>query len=232
MIFGKSKGDCVTEHTHWQNAPSQTTPSMNRLVIGLTGGIGSGKSLASDWFAKQGIEVVDADVISHQVVAKGTPTLVKIQQQFGDWVLDKNNELNRQALRQFVFNDANALMALEAITHPVIRQQAEQQLAAAQSEYVILSAPLLFEAHKAGLVGLCQRVLVIDAPKTLQLSRASNRDGQSVEKIKAVMQHQLSRTERLARADDVAVNDGSPSDLYQQLQTFHQQYLQLAQNKS
>ena len=222
----------MTEHTHWQNAPSQTTPSMNRLVIGLTGGIGSGKSLASDWFAKQGIEVVDADVISHQVVAKGTPTLVKIQQQVGDWVLGKNNELNRHALRQFVFNDANALMALEAITHPVIRQQAEQQLAAAQSEYVILSAPLLFEAHKAGLVGLCQRVLVIDAPKTLQLFRASGRDGQSVEKIKAVMQHQLSRTERLARADDVAVNDGSPSDLYQQLQTFHQQYLQLAQNKS
>lgn len=211
-----------------QLVPQNSQPVTNRLVIGLTGGIGSGKTLASDWFAEQGIDVVDADVIAHQVVAKGSPTLVKIQQKFGDWVLDANNELNRQALRDVVFNDANALMALEAITHPAIRQQATQQLANARSDYVILSAPLLFEASEAGLASLCQRVLVIDAPEALQLSRASSRDGQSVEKIKAVMQNQLPRTERLAKADDVAVNDGSKADLYQQLQALHQQYLQLA----
>lgn len=217
----------MTKHTQWQAGKIT-----DKLIIGLTGGIGSGKTLASDWFIEQGIFVVDADVIAHEVVGKGSPILMQIQQKFGDWVLNEQQQLDRQAMRDYVFKNANALRTLESIVHPAIREQAKQQLANAQSDYVILSAPLLLEANEAGLVSLCQRVLVIDAPEALQLDRASSRDGQSVEKIKAVMQNQLPRSQRLARADDVALNDGSKAHLYQQLQLLHHQYLQMAKDKA
>ena len=199
------------------------------LVIGLTGGIGSGKSAASDWFAQQGIDIIDADVIAHQVVAKGSTTLRKIKRKFGDWVLKADGEMDRAAVRTHVFTHPEALIELEAITHPAIREAAKLQLAASTSPYVVLSAPLLIEGAEAGLANLCHRILVMDATEDTQLARASQRDEQSVQKIKAIMVNQLSREERNSHADDVVLNESDLAALYVQLEPLHQDYLTLAQ---
>ncbi|WP_010197729.1 dephospho-CoA kinase [Psychrobacter sp. PAMC 21119] len=209
--------------------PQTPQKKSKTLVIGLTGGIGSGKSAASDWFAEQGIDIIDADVIAHQVVAKGSSTLRKIQKKFGNWVLNGNGEMDRTAVRTHVFTHPEALIELEAITHPAIRETAKLQLAASTSPYVVLSAPLLIEAAEAGLANLCQRILVMDAAVDTQLARASQRDEQSVQKIKAIMVNQLSREERNQHADDVVLNDGNLADLYLKLEPLHQSYLTLAQ---
>lgn len=213
----------ITSSLSTNNGESPTT-----IVIGLTGGIGSGKSAASAWFAKQGIEVIDADVIAHAVVAKGSPTLAKIQRKLGDWVLLPSGEMDRAAVRAHVFNHPDALMTLEAITHPAIREAAKQQLVNSRSPYSILVAPLLIEAAEAGLANLCQRILVIDAPEEEQLARASMRDDQSVAKIKNIMANQLARSERNKHADDVVYNESSLEALYAQLEPLHVQYLSLA----
>lgn len=201
------------------------------FVVGLTGGIGSGKTQASDWFAKQGITIIDADIIAREVVQAGSPTLQKIVDKFGDWVLDDSNnggEMNRQAMREYVFGRPQALMDLEQITHPAIRETAKERLENAKSAYVIIVAPLLLEGSEAGLVNLCNRILVIDTSEALQLARASQRDGQTKERIEHIMANQLSRQERLSKADDVVENVGSLEDLYQQLKPLHEQYLKMA----
>lgn len=198
------------------------------LVVGLTGGIGSGKSQASQWFEAQGITVVDADVVSREVVEKGSPTLAKIVAKFGDWVLDSQGELNRRALREHVFAHPQALIDLEQITHPAIRQRVKDLLAESTSPYTLLVAPLLLEGSEAGLVQLCQRILVVDTTPELQLQRASSRDGQTQANIAHIMANQLSREARLAQADDIVTNTGSLAELYIQLETLHQQYLTMA----
>lgn len=201
------------------------------FVVGLTGGIGSGKTQASDWFAKQGITIIDADIIAREVVQAGSPTLQKIVDKFGDWVLDDSNnggEMNRRAMREYVFGRPQALMDLEQITHPAIRETAKEYLENAKSTYVIMVAPLLLEGSEAGLVNLCNRILVIDTSEALQLARASQRDGQTKERIEHIMANQLSRQERLSKADDVVENVGSLEDLYQQLKPLHEQYLKMA----
>ncbi|MFC6204399.1 dephospho-CoA kinase [Psychrobacter urativorans] len=211
--------------------PAQTISKAknNRLVVGLTGGIGSGKSATSAWFAAQGIDIIDADVIAHQVVVRGSPTLRKIQKKFGDWVINANGDMDRAAVRNHVFTSPDALMELESITHPAIREAAKEQLAASNSAYVVLSAPLLIEAAEAGLANLCQRILVIDATEDTQLTRASLRDTQSVPKIKAIMANQLSREQRNSHADDVVTNDDNLAALHLQLEPLHQVYLALTQ---
>ncbi len=205
------------------------TTQNKRLVVGLTGGIGSGKSAASAWFAAQGIDIIDADVIAHEVVAKGSNTLRNIQRKFGDWVINAAGEMDRAAVRTHVFTHPEALVELESITHPAIREAAKEQLAASTSAYVVLAAPLLIEAAEAGLANLCQRILVIDALEDTQLARASLRDEQSVIKIKAIMANQLGREERNRHADDVVVNNDELAGLHLQLQPLHQIYLTLAQ---
>ena len=210
-----------------QPQPRQT--KNKTLVVGLTGGIGSGKSAASDWFAQQGINIIDADVIAHEVVAKGSSSLRKIQKKFGNWVLNANGEMDRAAVRTHVFTHPDALIELESITHPAIREAAKTQLAESKSPYVVLSAPLLIEAAEAGLANLCQRILVMDATEDTQLARASQRDAQSVQKIKAIMVNQLSREERNRYADDVVLNENDLAALYLQLEPLHQNYLTLAQ---
>lgn len=211
--------------------PPQTlnTGKSKRLVVGLTGGIGSGKSAASDWFAAQGIDIIDADVIAHQVVTKGSPTLRKIQKKFGNWVLTAEGEMNRAAVRQHVFTHPEALIELEAITHPAIREAAKLQLTTSEAPYAVLSAPLLIEAAEAGLANLCQRILVIDVSEQTQLERASLRDEQSAAKIKAIMVNQLERAERNRHADDVVDNEKDLNALHLQLQPLHEAYLTLAQ---
>ena len=214
-----------------QVTPPQTVSKAKdkRLIVGLTGGIGSGKSATSAWFAAQGIDIIDADVIAHEVVVKGSPTLRKIQKKFGDWGINAQGDMDRAAVRAHVFSQPAALVELESITHPAIREAAKQQLAATTSDYVILSAPLLIEAAEAGLANLCQRILVIDATQETQLARASLRDAQSVLKIKAIMANQLSREVRNSHADDVVTNDKDLTALHRQLEPLHQTYLALTE---
>lgn len=200
---------------------------VNKPIIGLTGGIGSGKTAVSDWFASKGIDVVDADVVAHQIMEKGSPTLQKLADALGDWVIDNSGEMDRAAVRDHVFANNKALLTLESITHPAIRQEIKKQLSEVQSDYVILSAPLLLESYEAGLVSLCDRVLVVDASEEIQLQRASSRDTQSVDKIKAIMANQLSREARIEQADDVVCNNSDLESLYDQLEPLHETYLKL-----
>ena len=197
-----------------------------QFILGLTGGIGSGKSAASQWFEEQGIIVVDADIVAREVVQKGQAALAEIEQTFGDWVINEQGELDRRALREHIFANPKARHALESITHPAIRNSIIEQLQAAASPYVILVSPLLFETdqHK-----LTQRTLLIDATEELQIQRASQRDLQGIEQIKQIIKAQMPRQDKQQHADDIVLNDGHIDHLYARLEPLHQQYLTLAQ---
>ncbi|MBK0062836.1 MULTISPECIES: dephospho-CoA kinase [unclassified Acinetobacter] len=193
------------------------------FILGLTGGIGSGKSAASQWFENQGIDVIDADVVAREVVEIGQPALQKIHESFGNWVINPDGSLNRRALREHIFQNPSARHQLEQITHPAIRQSIIQQLHAAKSPYVILVSPLLFETdqHK-----LTNRTLLIDASEATQIERASQRDGQNSEQIKKIIAAQMPRERKREMADDRVINDGHLDHLYQQLAVLHQNYLE------
>lgn len=191
-------------------------------IVGLTGGIGSGKSAASQWFEHQDIHVVDADVVAREVVQPGQPALEKIAKHFGDWVLQADGQLDRRALRDYVFQHPEARQQLEAITHPIIRQSILSQLQQAQSAYVILVSPLLFET---GQDRMTHRNLLVDVSEATQLKRASQRDAQSTEQIQKIIATQMPRSEKLKRADDVVHNEGTLDELYQQLMRLHTDYL-------
>ena len=193
------------------------------FILGLTGGIGSGKSAASQWFETQGIKVVDADVVAREVVDIGQPALQQIQQTFGDWVLNIDGSLNRRALREHIFQDPSARHQLEQITHPAIRQSILQQLQNATSPYVILVSPLLFETDQHQLA---DHNLLIDASEAIQIERASQRDGQDAEQIKKIIAAQMPREQKRQMADDIVINDGHLDHLYQQLADLHQNYLE------
>lgn len=192
------------------------------FILGLTGGIGSGKSAASQWFETQGIQVVDADIVAREIVEKGQPALTQIKDTFGDWVLLENGELNRRALREHIFKEPNARQQLEQITHPAIRSAIIQQLANATSPYVILVSPLLFETSQHQLT---HRTLLIDASEDLQILRAAQRDEQSIDQIQKIIAAQMPRIKKQEMADDIVLNDGHIEHLYTQLETLHQQYL-------
>lgn len=195
------------------------------LIIGLTGGIGSGKTLASDYLAEKGIDVVDADRVAREIVEPGEPALAAIAAHFGVDVLQADGSLNRAALRARVFADPAERSVLEAITHPAIRARILHHLQAATSPYVLLVSPLLFETGQADF---CQRTVVIDADESAQKVRASSRDGVSETQIASIIAAQMPRSERLRRSDDIVVNHGAPDDLYLQLDDLHQKYLELA----
>lgn len=197
-------------------------------ILGLTGGIGSGKSAASQWFEQQGICVVDTDVVAREVVQVGQPLLATIAQQFGDWVLLADGQLDRSALRAHIFQHPNARQQLEAITHPAIRSAMLEQLNTANSAYVILVSPLLFETQQTQFT---DRNLLIDSPEQLQLHRASQRDTQSLEQIEKIMQVQMPRQQKQQLADDIVLNDRDLTTLYAQLAPLHQQYLNAAMLK-
>ena len=194
-----------------------------KFVVGLTGGIGSGKSAASQWFEQQGICIVDTDIVAREIVEIGQVALHQIQQSFGDWVLLEDGSLNRRALREHIFQDPSARKILESITHPAIRQSTIQQLEAAKSSYAILVSPLLFETNQHELT---QRTLLIDAEIELQIARAAQRDGQNIEQIKSIIATQMSREDKQKLADDIVLNDGELAHLYQKLEPLHQYYLQ------
>lgn len=196
-----------------------------KFILGLTGGIGSGKSAASQWFEQHGIVVVDADVVAREIVEVGQPALLQIQQAFGDWVLQEDGTLNRRALREHIFQSNDARRILENITHPAIRQSIIQQLQDAQSPYVILVSPLLFETNQHELT---DHTLLIDASIELQIQRAAQRDGQNIEQIHRIIAAQMPREQKQQLADDIVLNDGHLEHLYAHLQPLHEQYLQRA----
>lgn len=196
-----------------------------KFILGLTGGIGSGKSAASQWFEAQGIVVVDADVVAREVVEIGQPALAQIEQAFGAWVLLEDGSLDRRGLREHIFQSPEARKTLENITHPAIRTSIIQQLQAAQSPYAILVSPLLFETDQHQLT---QHTLLIDATIELQIERASQRDGQNIEQIRNIIAVQMSRENKQAMADDIVLNDGHLQHLYAQLQRLHEKYLSMA----
>lgn len=195
------------------------------LVIGVTGGIGSGKTTVTDAFRERGIQVVDADVIAREVVAEGEPVLELLRERFGEHVLLPNGKLNRAWLRQRIFNDAEAKKFVNQLLHPLIRQRLTEQLTAARTPYVMLSAPLLLEN---GLDAYCHRVLVVDVDEATQLARTQARDKVPKQQVQQIIAAQISRKERLKKADDVIDNCGTLAELLAQIEPLHQQYLALA----
>lgn len=184
-------------------------------IVGLTGGIGSGKSTVAELFAQQGVPIIDADVVARQVVAKGSPLLQRIMEHFGLQVLLPDGELNRAALRERVFHNLEEKQWLNDLLHPAIREEMIIELEKQTSPYVIWVVPLLIENN---LTALCQRVLVVDVEPETQIIRATKRDQNKRELIRHIMQAQVSRDVRLQVADDVINNDGELTDTLEQLQ--------------
>lgn len=200
------------------------------LIIGLTGGIGSGKSTASQYFEKLGVPVIDADTLTRELVAPGQPALKAISDQLGNDLLTIEGELDRAQLRRRIFANPEQRHILEAILHPRAHDAALQQLATLRESakpptYVILSAALLIESSWTDMV---DRVLVVDATPEQQRQRASQRDGLSAEQIDAIMQSQVDRDTRIKAADDVIHNNSDLPALQKQIDALHPQYLQLA----
>ncbi|WP_068829201.1 dephospho-CoA kinase [Pseudomonas sp. BMS12] len=194
-------------------------------ILGLTGGIGSGKSAAAQHFIDLGVHLVDADHAARWVVEPGRPALTKIVERFGAQVLQPDGTLDRAALRQQVFQDEAQRRWLEGLLHPLIFAEIDQYLAQADSPYAILVSPLLVES---GQHRMTQRVLVVDAPEQLQVQRSMVRDGSSEEQIRAILKAQSSRNERLRHAHDVLVNDRDLAWLKQEVERLHHFYLTLS----
>lgn len=197
------------------------------FVIGVTGGIGSGKTAVTDRFQTHGITVVDADLASRVIVEPGQPALVAIAEHFGIGVLADDGTLDRRALRQIVFADPEQRKWLERLTHPLIGQEIQNQIKASVSPYTILASPLLLEGNQREMT---QRVLVVDVPESVQIERTMQRDNTTEDGVKAIIAAQMPREKRLEKADDVIVNDKDLDHLYQQVDQLHQTYLELAQN--
>ncbi|MCC6134044.1 MAG: dephospho-CoA kinase [Candidatus Contendobacter sp.] len=195
------------------------------LVIGLTGGIGSGKTAVSDRFAYYGVPIIDTDVLARELVELGQPALTEIAGAFGTDCLDQVGRLDRACLRKRIFADANGRQQLEAILHPRIRVLARQRIAGLTAPYCLLVIPLLAET---GMTDLVNRVLVVDAPETEQLRRVMARDQTDEEQARRILAAQASREQRLALAHEIVENSGDFADLDRQIAALHQHYLTLA----
>ncbi|HBX57033.1 MAG TPA: dephospho-CoA kinase [Pseudomonas sp.] len=202
---------------------------MKPWILGLTGGIGSGKSAVAQRFVELGVHLVDADHAARWVVEPGRPALAKIVEHFGEGVLQPDGQLDRAALRSLIFQNAEQRRWLETLLHPLIGQEIMQYLARAESPYAILVSPLLIES---GQHQLTQRVLVIDAPEQLQVQRTMQRDQTSAEQVQAILKAQASREERLRHADDVLVNDRDVAWLKTEVERLHTFYLTLRGGRS
>ena len=199
-------------------------------IVGLTGGIGSGKSTIANLFVELGVPIVDADIVAREVVEKGSPLLAQIAEHFGKSILTEEGELNRAELRKKVFADENGKNWLNHLLHPAIRERMLAQLNAQTAPYTLFVVPLLIENK---LTTLCDRVLVIDVKPETQLARASSRDHNN---IQAIMNAQVSREERLKWADDIISNDAKLPEnlphLKQKVLELHQFYLSESRNKN
>ncbi|WP_305806503.1 dephospho-CoA kinase [Stenotrophomonas sp. YIM B06876] len=201
---------------------------MSNFIIGLTGGIASGKSEVSRRFEALGIVVADADVAAREVVAPGSPALAAIAAHFGRDILHPDGSLDRARLRQIVFACDESRRSLEAITHPAIRARLREQCESAQSPYAIAAIPLLTEAGGRAHYPWLARILVVDAPESLQHARVMQRDDIDAELAQRMIAAQASREARLALADDVIVNDGQPDHLQAHVEQLDLRYRELA----
>lgn len=197
-------------------------------VIGITGGIGSGKSAVTQRLEAHGITVVDADVVARQVVEPGRPALEAISARYGAKILNPHGSLDRAALRKIVFENPTEREWLEGITHPAIREEITRQLAGATSPYVVLSSPLLLEA---GQSDFADYVVVVDVPEAVQIMRTRARDNNDEALVRKIMAAQLPRDERIARGDEVINNEGSLEDLQQRVDALHQRLLARSQER-
>lgn len=200
------------------------------LCIGMTGGIGSGKTSAANIFQELGADVVDTDEISHDLTRPGGTAMAAIRDAFGDSCVAADGALDRQQMRDLVFSDPAARTKLEGILHPLIRGRAQELISGSRRPYVLLVVPLLLET--GAYRELASRVLVVDCDEALQIARASARSGLSEDRVRAIMAAQIPRQQRLAAADDVIRNDGDMEALRRQVQTLHAKFLTLARDAS
>jgi len=200
---------------------------MSKFIVGLTGGIGSGKTTVANMFAELGIELVDADIIAREVVEVGSKGLYEISAHFGSAILNQDKSLNRAKLRELIFSQPDEREWLNELMHPMIRDKILKSLKATTSPYAILVAPLLFENGLDRLVNLS---LLVDISPEQQLNRTIDRDSVSSVQIKNIIDSQAPRAERLSKADDVIDNHGKISALKGKVITLHNNYLKLANN--
>ena len=195
-----------------------------KLVVGLTGGIGSGKSAAADEFARLGAAVVDTDRIAHELTESGGAAIAALERIFGKDMIGPSGAMDRRKMRERVFADAAAKKALEAVLHPMIRDESRRRIQAAQAPYVVHVVPLLVES--ADYRGRVDRVLVVDCPEALQIERVRARSALPEADVRAIMASQATPAERLAAADDVIDNSGTLDALRKQVAALHRKYLQ------
>lgn len=191
------------------------------LIVGLTGGIGSGKSTVANYFARLGVPIIDADQIARELFTTNTEVLTQLVEHFDATILTATGTLDRGKLRNIVFHFATERVWLEQLLHPLIFQEMQRQIAKLHAPYCILVIPLLFESTAHQLV---DRSLVIDVPESVQIARTQQRDHCSIEIVKAIMQTQLKRKERLALADDIISNNQGLAELEQQVNKMHRFY--------
>ena len=196
------------------------------MIIGLTGGIGSGKSAAASFFKNEGINVIDADQVAKEVVEKDTPGFKKVVEYFGPEIIHADGSIDRAKLRKEVFESIEKRGVLESITHPLVREKMSERILASQSPYSIIEVPLIFETKS---MSSYDRVLVIDCESKLQLERAALRDKNSSDVIQNIINSQCSREERLSIANDVISNNDSLKNLQTRSLAMHHFYLGLAQ---
>ena len=202
---------------------------LTTFSIGLTGGIGSGKSMVADLFALLGASVIDTDAIAHSLTTPGGVAIPALREAFGDAYLTPEGALNRAAMRELVFSDVSARHQLESILHPLIGQQSMLAAQAAVGDYLIFVVPLLVESGR--WQERVDRVLVVDCPESLQVERVMRRNSLSAIQVQAIMASQAGRSERLAAADDVIVNDKDKNSIKEAVAQLHQTYLALAGKK-
>lgn len=195
-------------------------------IVGLTGGIGSGKSAAAQVFEELGATVIDTDAIAHALTAPGGAAIAPIRAAFGADYLTAEGALARARMRELVFADADKKNLLESILHPLIRARTSELAQAARSPYVILMVPLLIESRDYR--ARCQRILVVDCPEDVQVARVMARSGLDAAQVRAIMATQVGRAARLAAADDVIDNSQDPAHMRRQVEALHARYLRLA----
>jgi dephospho-CoA kinase len=196
------------------------------LIIGLTGGIGSGKSVASDKFKSLGITVVDADVASRTVVEPGKPALKEIEDHFSSAIITAEGKLDRNKLREIIATDPEERKWLESVLHPKIGEQITKEISESTSVYTLFVAPLLLETNSQER---CARVVVVDVPKEVQIRRTAKRDKVSPNQVEQMVAVQMEREKRLKKADDVLLNSGTIEDLEKQVEELHKKYIKMAE---
>lgn len=196
------------------------------FVVGLTGGIGSGKSAAATRFAEHGARVVDTDAIAHELTMSGGEAITELRAAFGDDVIDATGALDRTRMRAMAFSDPQVRKQLESILHPLIRRESVRQCHMGSSPYVVLAVPLLIESGHWR--NRCARICVVDCPESQQIARVMARNHIDEAQVRAILSAQTSRANRLAAADDILDNSGDLTALYRQVDALHERYLTLS----